>query len=94
MESSTALSSTLIETLSRNGLKPTVGRLQVLALFQDQMARSSERAYKELLRKNATISLTTTYRVIGQFAKAGILDRRQFELGPCLYRLKDTELRP
>ena len=73
------------------GLKATLPRLKVLALFENSAQRhlSAEDVYKMLLNENAEIGLATVYRVLTQFEQAGLLVRHHFESGKAVFELNE-----
>ena len=73
------------------GLKATLPRLKVLALFENSTQRhlSAEDVYKMLLNENAEIGLATVYRVLTQFEQAGLLVRHHFESGKAVFELNE-----
>ncbi len=74
------------------GLKATLPRLKVLALFQNSKERhmSAEDVYKLLLNDNADVGLATVYRVLTQFEQAGLLRRHHFEGGRAVFELNES----
>lgn len=82
--------------LKSSGLKVTLPRLKILALFQNSAASgerhmSADDVYRLLLAENMDIGLATVYRVLTQFEQAGLLVRRNFESGKALYELNEGE---
>ncbi len=75
--------------LKNAGLKSTLPRLKVLALFEDGGERhlSAEDIYKRLLAGGEDIGLATVYRVLTQFEHAGLLVRHHFEGGKSVFEL-------
>jgi len=73
------------------GMKATVPRMKVLELFQSSSRRhlTADDVYKVLLNDNADIALATVYRVLMQFAEAGVLLRSHFESGRALFELNE-----
>jgi Fur family ferric uptake transcriptional regulator len=80
---------TLAADIKSTGLKVTVPRLKVLALFEQSKMRhlSAEDVYKLLLTDGLDIGLATVYRVLTQFQQAGILLRSNFESGKSVFEL-------
>ena len=74
------------KNLKNLGLKATGPRLKILEIFQERAKAgedchlSAEEVYKELVNVGEDVGLATVYRVLAQFASAGILTRRNFEL--------------
>ncbi|MDD3883900.1 MAG: ferric iron uptake transcriptional regulator [Gallionella sp.] len=79
------------ENLKNAGLKFTLPRLKVLELFQRSEVRhlSAEDVYKRLLADGETVGLATVYRVLTQFAQAGLLTRHNFEGGKSVFELNE-----
>jgi Fur family ferric uptake transcriptional regulator len=79
--------------LQTTGLKATLPRLKILALFQrgDQRHMTAEDVYKLALQENIDVGLATVYRVLTQFEQAGILKRSHFESGKSVYELDEGE---
>jgi len=75
--------------LKSAGLKSTLPRLRVLALFEEGGERhlSAEDVYKRLLAGGEDIGLATVYRVLTQFEHAGLLVRHHFEGGKSVFEL-------
>ncbi len=77
------------------GLKATGPRLRILEIFRktlengQQRHLSAEEVYRQLVSEGDDIGLATVYRVLAQFASAGILVRRTFETGTAVYELDD-----
>lgn len=73
------------------GMKATVPRMKVLEIFQCSSHRhlSADDVYKVLLKDNSEIALATVYRVLMQFAEAGVLLRSHFESGKALFELNE-----
>lgn len=79
------------ENLKNAGLKSTLPRLKVLELFQRSKVRhmSAEEVYQRLLAGGETVGLATVYRVLTQFAQAGLLTRHNFEGGKSVFELNE-----
>lgn len=79
------------KNLKNLGLKATGPRLKILEIFQERANRhlSAEEVYKELVNVGEDVGLATVYRVLAQFASAGILTRRNFEHGTAVFELDD-----
>ena len=77
------------------GLKATGPRLKILEIFKTLTEKgkgrhlSAEELYKILTEEGEDIGLATVYRVLSQFANAGILIRRNFEHGTAVFELDD-----
>ena len=79
----------LAADLKNTGLKVTLPRLRVLAIFEQSKTRhlSAEDVYKVLLSEAVDIGLATVYRVLLQFEQAGLLRRSNFESGKSVFEL-------
>jgi Fur family ferric uptake transcriptional regulator len=77
------------QDLKSMGLKATFPRLKILELFQkaDRRHMSAEDVYRGLLADGMDIGLATVYRVLTQFAQAGLLERHHFESGKAVFEL-------
>jgi Fur family ferric uptake transcriptional regulator len=73
------------------GLKATLPRLKILNLFEQSEVRhlSAEDVYKMLLAENMDVGLATVYRVLTQFAQAGLLVRHHFDAGKAVFELNE-----
>ncbi len=81
------------QDLRKVGLKVTVPRLKILALFEHSKTRhlSAEDVYKALLDTAEDIGLATVYRVLTQFEAAGLLKRHHFEGGHSVFEVNHGE---
>lgn len=79
--------------LKSMGLKATLPRLRILALFERSEVRhlSAEDVYRLLLAENLDVGLATVYRVLTQFEQAGLLERHHFESGKAVFELRPGE---
>jgi len=79
--------------LKRAGLKATLPRLRILALFEEpgQHHLSAEEVYRLLLERNAEVGLATVYRVLAQLEQAGLLKHTRFDAGRAIYELDDGQ---
>ena len=77
--------------LKNKGLKITSPRMTVLDIFNQSKARhlSAEDVYKKVLEHEGDIGLATVYRVLTQFADAGILVATNFETGKTTFELNE-----
>ncbi len=77
------------DDLKNIGLKATIPRLTILALFEKTEVRhlTAEDVYRLLLAEHLDIGLATVYRVLTQFEQAGLLDRHYFESGKAVFEL-------
>lgn len=75
--------------LKNLGLKATLPRLKVLALFENSTQRhlSAEDVYRMLLNSGEDVGLATVYRVLTQFEHAGLLVRHHFESDKAVFEL-------
>lgn len=75
--------------LKKVGLKVTVPRLKVLGVLQraDPHHLSAEDVYRELLKAEESVGITTIYRVLTQLESAGIVERHNFDDGHAVYEL-------
>ena len=75
--------------LKKAGLKVTMPRLKVLDALERAELRhlSAEDVYKELLRIDESVGITTIYRVLTQFEEAGIVERHNFDDGHAVYEV-------
>lgn len=73
------------------GLKATLPRLRVLQVFQRAAQRhlSAEDVFRALLAEGSEVSLATVYRVLMQFAQAGLLLRQHFEGDKAVFELNE-----
>ncbi len=81
----------ITKELRESGLKATFPRLRVLELFQDPANKhlTAEDVYRLLLDDHAELGMATVYRVLMQFATAGILKRQQFESNVAVFELNE-----
>ncbi len=81
------------QELRKAGLKITLPRLKILEILEIAELRhmSAEDIYKELLKADEDIGLATVYRVLTQFAAAGLVTRHNFEGGHSVFELADGE---
>ena len=75
--------------LKQVGLKVTKPRLKVLEALESAELRhlSAEDVYKELLRIDESVGITTIYRVLTQLESAGIVERHNFDDGHAVYEV-------
>ena len=73
----------------------TKSSIKIIEIFQERAKAgedrhlSAEEVYKELVNTGEDVGLATVYRVLAQFASAGILTRRNFEHGTAVFELDD-----
>jgi Fur family ferric uptake transcriptional regulator len=79
------------QELRKVGLKATLPRLRILQLFQETKSKhlSADDVYRLLHDENIDMGLATVYRVLMQFADAGILIRRHFESVASVFELNE-----
>ena len=84
---------TQAEELKTSGLKATLPRLRILAVFDRSERRhlSAEDVYRQLLTDGSDIGLATVYRVLTQFEQAGLLLRSQFDNDRAVFELNQGE---
>jgi Fur family ferric uptake transcriptional regulator len=72
---------TQAEILKNNGLKVTLPRLKVLEMFEKNPAQhfSAEEVYARMLEQGDEIGIATVYRILMQFADAGLLRKSNFD---------------
>jgi Fur family ferric uptake transcriptional regulator len=77
------------KSLKNKGLKATLPRLKILALFENSDTRhmTAEDVYRALLAEHMDIGLATVYRVLTQFEQAGLLERHFFESGKAVFEI-------
>jgi Fur family transcriptional regulator, ferric uptake regulator len=75
--------------LKKAGLKSTLPRLKVLALFESahECHLSAEEVYRKLREGGVDVGIATVYRVLTQFEQAGLLLRRNFEGDKSVFEL-------
>jgi Fur family transcriptional regulator, ferric uptake regulator len=82
------------QELRNMGLKATIPRVKILALFQKAHASASrhmtaEEVHLQLAKDDMDIGLATVYRVLTQFEQAGLLIRHYFESGRAVFELNE-----
>ncbi len=77
--------------LRRVGLRVTSPRVKIWQILQTAKARhlSAEEVYQALHASEDDVSLATVYRVLGQFAAAGLVIRHNFEGDHAVFELDD-----
>ena len=77
--------------LRDSGLKVTLPRMRILQLFHERPVKhlSAEDIYRFLLDEKMNVGFSTVYRVLMQFAEAGILSRHHFESGTAVFELNE-----
>lgn len=81
------------QELKRAGLKKTLPRMKILKIFEKSVNRhlSAEAVYQQLSQAGSEVSLATVYRVLTQFASAGIVNRHYFEGDRSFFELNQGE---
>jgi Fur family transcriptional regulator, ferric uptake regulator len=81
------------ETLKNNGLKVTLPRLKVLEMFEKTPGQhfSAEDVYTRLIEQGNDIGIATVYRILMQFADAGLLRKSNFDGDKAWFELEDGE---
>ena len=79
------------QELRKLGLKATLPRLRILQLFQESKSKhlNADDVYRLLHDEHIDMGLATVYRVLMQFADAGILIRRHFESVASVFELNE-----
>ncbi len=79
--------------LRKVGLKVTLPRMKILDILDGSDARhqSAEDVYKLLLERGEAIGLATVYRVLTQFASAGLVKRHHFAGGHSVFELNQGD---
>jgi len=77
------------QDLRKAGLKITHPRTRILELLETGGARhmTAEDIYRHLVSQDEDIGLATVYRVLTQFAAAGLVLKHNFEGGQAVYEL-------
>ena len=77
------------QQIKEAGLKVTRPREKILSVLERSGCRhlSAEDVHKALLSNGDDIGLATVYRVLTQFAEAGLVSRRHFETGQSVFEL-------
>ena len=83
----------MTQNLKDAGLKATVPRQKILALFRSEEGchLTAEEVYKRLLTDGHEIGLATIYRVLTQFEHAGLLMRHHFESSKAIFELNQGQ---
>ncbi|MCD6056080.1 MAG: DNA-binding transcriptional dual regulator [Gammaproteobacteria bacterium] len=82
---------TLNITLRQAGLRVTSPRIKIWHLLETLPQRhlSAEEVYQALREMGDEVSLATVYRVLNQFAEAGLVIRHHFEEGHSVFELDE-----
>jgi len=78
--------------LKSAGLKVTSPRVKILNILENALQRhiSAEDIYRQLLTTGDDVGLATIYRVLGQFASAGLVTKHHFA-GHAVFELSTGE---
>ncbi|MDF0534585.1 transcriptional repressor [Shewanella sp. A32] len=81
------------QLLNRHRIKPTRQRLAVMDLLLNSNQRhfTAEQLYLQLQNRGDELGQATVYRVLNDFAKAGLLRRNQLTQGKAYYELADGQ---
>jgi Fur family transcriptional regulator, ferric uptake regulator len=79
--------------LKKAGLKITLPRVKILEILESNPQRhmSAEAVYKALLEAGDDVGIATVYRVLTQFAAAGLVTRHNFEGGHSVFEINQGE---
>ena len=79
--------------LKKTGLKATLPRIKVLAIFENNRDKhlSAEDIFKIMLKTDEEVGLATIYRVLTQFEQSGILIRHHFESDKAVFELNEKD---
>lgn len=79
--------------LKKAGLKVTTPRIKILEMLEkaDPHHLSAEEVYQRLKASGDDVGLATVYRVLTQFASAGLVVRHNFEGGHSVFELDQGE---
>jgi Fur family ferric uptake transcriptional regulator len=77
------------QDLKKAGLKATGPRLKIIRVLEEgpEHHLSAEDIYYRLTRSGEVIGLATVYRVLAQFADAGLVNRHNFEGDRAVFEL-------
>lgn len=77
------------QDLRKVGLKVTHPRMRILEILEHASPRhmTAEDIYRQLLEHEDDIGLATVYRVLTQFAAAGLVIKHNFEGGQAVFEL-------
>ena len=81
------------QTLKSSGLKVTLPRLKVLEMFEKSPGQhfSAEEVYNRLIEQGNDIGIATVYRILMQFADAGLLRKSNFDGDKAWFELDDGQ---
>ncbi len=77
--------------LKKAGLKATLPRLKILEILEASTHPhlTAEEVYQKLREAGEEVGLATVYRVLTQFAEAGLVLRHNFEGGRAVFELNE-----
>ncbi len=77
--------------LKKAGLKATLPRLKILEILEasSHPHLTAEEVYQKLREAGEEVGLATVYRVLTQFAEAGLVLRHNFEGGRAVFELNE-----
>jgi len=77
--------------LKKAGLKATLPRLKILEILEasEHPHLTAEEVYQKLREAGEEVGLATVYRVLTQFAEAGLVLRHNFEGGRAVFELNE-----
>jgi Fur family ferric uptake transcriptional regulator len=77
--------------LKKAGLKATLPRLKILEILEasSHPHLTAEEVYQHLREAGEEVGLATVYRVLTQFAEAGLVLRHNFEGGRAVFELNE-----
>jgi Fur family ferric uptake transcriptional regulator len=81
------------DILKSNGLKVTLPRLKVLEMFERNPGRhfSADDVFTLLIEQGDDIGIATVYRILMQFADAGLLRKSNFDGDKAWFELEDGQ---
>ena len=81
------------DVMQAHGLRATVPRQRILDVLQQSPGAhmTAEMIHQQLQQHTKDIGLATVYRALGQFVKAGLVIKHQFESERAVYELDDGE---
>jgi len=84
---------TQAEILKSNGLKVTLPRLKVLEMFEKHPGQHycAEEVFTQLMSQGDDIGIATVYRILMQFADAGLLRKSNFDGDKAWFELEDGQ---
>jgi Fur family ferric uptake transcriptional regulator len=86
-----ALNAEATTELKKAGLKATLPRLKILEILEaaSHPHLTAEDVYQKLREAGEEVGLATVYRVLTQFAEAGLVLRHNFEGGRAVFELNE-----